>query len=419
MTRLDVHLGSRLVGSLSDGPTGNAWDYEFSYAEAIAAAAPGGPVLSMSLPVRREVFRSAETRPFFEGILPEAAVRQQLAPALHISPENSLGLLGALGRDCAGAVVILPKGSPPPEAAEGDVEWLSEGDLAALVRRLPQSPLGIAGDRGARLSLAGVQRKAVLVRTPAGDVGLPTAGAPSTHILKPQYADAAYEDIVFNERFCMRVAECVGLDVARTEIVTVGEHPCLLVERFDRSSDGRGVLRLHQEDFCQALGWIPGLKYETEGGPGFRPVRELLGRASSRAGADVLAFVRAAIVNFVLGNSDAHAKNFALLYAPTGVRLAPLYDIVSTSVYPGLDASMAMAIGENADPASVDGGDWMDFAEDLGLTPSEVRRLVAQIARRTVRCATQVARLAKTEGWHRPVIDRIVELTRVRAGGPA
>lgn len=411
MANLTIFLRGQRVGSLVPGDSPS--DYFFSYEDDLASERLDEVVLSASLPVRANAFGPAEARPFFEGLLPEGQLREVIARNLGISDSNSFGLLERLGRDCAGAVVLLPAGDQIP--SEGSVEWLDQQGLAELVERLPRTPLGVSSASKIRLSLAGLQRKAVLVRSGDGTFGLPDEAAPSTHILKPQYADSEYEDIAFNEHFCMRVVACVGLETARTELSTIGSHPCLVVERFDRSSDGQRTVRLHQEDFCQALGFLPGRKYQSEGGPGLRLAADLVRGVSVRGGADVLALVRAVIVNFVLGNSDAHAKNYALLYGESGIRLAPLYDVVSTAVYPDVEQSLAMAIGENFDPDDLDGGDLADFAADCGLNLGRLQEEWVRVADKTRQCAEQMAELARVEQWHRPVIDRIVAVAKRRS----
>lgn len=410
MNSLAVHMRERRVGMLSRGA--QPGEYSFAYEPATAVGDPREMRLSVSLPLREEAYGPSEARPFFEGLLPEGEIRERIARDLKVSAGNSFELLAKLGRDCAGAVVLLPEGEPLP--ADEPVRWLTDPELTELIERLPTNPLGISDRPKIRLSLAGLQRKAVLVRAADGAFGAPTATAPSTHIVKPQYSDSDYPDLVTNEHFCMRAAAAAGLEVARTEIAEIAGRPCLLIERFDRDRTGERTVRRHQEDFCQALGVMPGLKYEAEGGPGLRDASNLLRNHSARGGADVLALLRGMIVGYVLGNADAHAKNFALLYGD-GPRLAPFYDVVSTAVYPQIDNSLAMAIGGNANPDTLDGGDLYDLADDCGLNPGELSREWVRVATATLRGAEMVAGEARDQGWHRPVVDRIVDVARERA----
>ncbi|HWM53878.1 MAG TPA: type II toxin-antitoxin system HipA family toxin [Solirubrobacterales bacterium] len=406
---LDVHLRGGRVGTLEPG---SATDYSFSYApEVVAAAGEGTVVLSHSLPVREEAFDAIPTRTFFEGLLPESARRDEIARELRIDSNDTYRLLAEIGRDCAGAIVILPSGESL-EPRDGSVEWLSDEELATMIEDLPKRPLGVRRQGKMRLSLAGVQRKLTLIRSGSGAFGLPEADAPSTHLIKPQY-DSEYPDLAYNEMFCMRVAGCLGLSAAETSLEAIGGRPCLISRRFDRSTDGTGTVRLHQEDLCQALG-VPGnLKYERSLGPGFRRFRELLQEIGR--GPDVQAMVRAAVLNFVLGNSDAHGKNFAILFAELGRQLAPLYDIVSTAVYDDLEEELAMAIGENYEPESVRLADWMDMGADCDLASDRFLKLVRETAIEVRECAESAAAAARAERWHRPVLDQIVEVAKRRS----
>ncbi len=406
---LAVYLQGAHVGMLEQG-TGT--DYTFSYTpETIAAAGEGTIALSHSLPVRKETFGAIPTRTFFEGLLPESARRDEIARELRIDSNDTYRLLAEIGRDCAGAVVIVPS-DVSLERLDGSVEWLGDEELAVMIEDLPKRPLGVKRQAGKmRLSLAGVQRKLTLVRSGSGAFGLPEADAPSTHLIKPQY-DSEYPDLACNELFCMRVAACAGLPVAETSLEVIGGRPCLISRRFDRSTDGTGTVRLHQEDLCQALGVPTNLKYEQDLGPGFRRVRELLQEIGR--GADAQTMVRAAVLNFVLGNSDAHGKNFAILFAELGRQLAPLYDVVSTAVY-DLDEELAMAIGENHQPEAVRLADWMDMSADCDLAAERFLKLVRGTAIEVRECAASVAAMARAEGWHVTVLDEIVEVAKRRS----
>jgi serine/threonine-protein kinase HipA len=406
---LAVHLHGARIGTLGQS-TGT--DYTFEYTpQVVAEAGQGAIVLSHSLPVREESYGAIETRTFFEGLLPEHSRRDELARELRLDSNDSYALLAAIGRDCAGAIVVVPD-EDGPNLSDGPVEWLADGELSDLVDELPRRPLGISR-RGQkmRLSLAGVQRKLVLVRSGSGRFGVPTADTPSTHLIKPEY-EHEYPNLAHNEMFCMSVARCLGLPAAETELISIGERPCLVSRRFDRSTEGSETVRLHQEDLCQALAVPSNLKYQSQLGPGFARFRGLLGEIGR--GADVRTMVRAAVMNFVLGNSDAHGKNFAILFAEMGRELAPLYDVVSTAVYP-LDDEMAMAIGDNFDPESVALTDWLDMSNDCDLAPAPFFSLVRDTAADVEECARSVAGLAQAEKWHVPLIDQIVAVAERRA----
>ncbi len=411
--RLRVYLNEETLGTIERrGPA----RYRFAYSnEALAKHGEGSIPLSASLPVQVGAFSPGRSAPFFEGLLPEATARVGVARRFGLSEADGFGLLSALGVDCAGAVVVVPA-DRLPLPGRSEVELLSAADLGALVAELPRRPLGVSADPdGVRLSLGGIQDKLVLTRRADGRFGLPKGGWPSTCLLKPDYGH--YEDIAANEAFCMGVAAAAGLEAAVTELLTIGQTPCLYVERFDRSTGRDGVIsRIHQEDTCQALGLLPSAKYEENGGPSVAAIVGLLRTLGSpRAALDINAFIKAVLVSFLLGNSDAHGKNFALLYeADAAVRLAPLYDIVSTAVYPEVTSRLAMRIGGVDDPADVGPGAWRQLATECGLG-GQLGRFVREWTGEIATQAVGLCDRARAEGWHRPVIDRIVEVCRRRA----
>jgi serine/threonine-protein kinase HipA len=411
---LSVFLRGTAVGSLErTGPS----RYRFSYSEEAIQGDRDDPMarLSASLPLREERFKPSESAPFFEGLLPEGAVRATISGKLGISEGNGFGLLAALGADCAGAVVVMPE-DQPLQSPGVVARPLSEKQVGDLLRDLPRDPLGIDADpEGVRLSLGGVQDKLILVRLPTGEFAQPRGGAPSNCLLKPEHE--RFEGLAVNETFCMKVAMAAGNKVAATELREFDGIRCLYSERFDRTVEADGTTaRLHQEDMCQALGLLPTQKYEAEGGPSVASVIALLRRQPSRRIAlDVNAFVRAVLTNFLLGNSDAHGKNFSLLYDPeAGVRLAPLYDVASTAVYDGLTPQLAMAIGGEEDPSQVDLACWGRLGAESGLgggLPRFVQRWSSEILAATERCL----RDAEQEGWSHPVLEAIADVARERA----
>lgn len=412
--QLSVFLRGRPVGSLErNGPS----RYRFAYSGEAIQGDRSDPLarLSASLPLREERFKPSESAPFFEGLLPEGAVRAAVAGKLGLSEANGFGMLAVLGADCAGAVMVLPEDQPPGSVA-GPPFPLSESQVGELLRDLPRDPLGIDADPGGvRLSLGGVQDKLILIRLPSGEFARPLGGLPSNCLLKPEHE--RFEGVAANEAFCMRVAAAAGNEAATTELLELDGIRCLYSERFDRTVDADGaVVRIHQEDMCQALGLLPTQKYEADDGPSVASVIALLRRQPSRRIAlDVNAFVRAVLTCFLLGNSDAHGKNFSLLYDPgTGVRLAPLYDIVSTVVYDGLTPRLAMAIGGEDDPSQVDLLRWERLGAECGLggaLPRFVQRWSSEIVAATESCL----RDAEQEGWSHPVLEAIADVCRERA----
>jgi serine/threonine-protein kinase HipA len=299
----------------------------------------GSPILSLSLPVSNRRYPQGVVRPFLEGLLPEGEPRKAIARGIHVGASDTYGLIRAIGRDCAGAVVIQPAGDPAPtRPSTTTAERLDTTELQHLVRDLRNAPLGVGGR--VRISLAGVQEKLVLTRMADGSWGRPVDGTPSTHILKPEIAN--YPNTVENEAFCMRIAKHLGLDVANVETAEIASRKLIVVERYDRvvHPDGR-VDRIHQEDFCQAAGILPEFKYEEDGGPSLARIAGILEAVAVPRSLEAL--LGAVTVNSILGNGDAHAKNFSLLHEPAGtLRLAPLYDLMCTLAYS--DDRLAMSI---------------------------------------------------------------------------
>jgi serine/threonine-protein kinase HipA len=406
---LDVYLHTDLVGHLTQDKDG---DMSFQYAENWLQRAGAVP-LSHSLPLRAERFRRKECRGFFAGILPEEAKRELIARNLGISARNDYAMLERIGGECAGAVTFLPHGEPMPDRHYGYRD-LSEDELAAILKELPRRPL-LAGEEGIRLSLAGAQDK-LAVRLEGRTISLPLGGAPSTHILKPNVE--RFEGVVFNEAFCMRLAAVAGLPAAAIETREVGNISFLLVERYDRHyrpvPGGAPVVeRLHQEDFCQALGIVSEQKYQREGGPSLKQCFALLRDVSSVPAIDIARLLDDVVFNWVVGNNDAHGKNFSLVYRAGGtgeleIRLSPLYDVVSTIYYPELGRDMAMRIGEQYSSERVTLRDFEKLAEDAKLGRPLVRERLTEVTERVL------AALPNAPATN-PVAEQLRDLIRTRS----
>jgi serine/threonine-protein kinase HipA len=407
---LDVYLHRELVGHLIQNEGGQM---VFDYAESWLQR-PDATPLSHSLPLRQKRFTRKECRGYFAGVLPEESKREIIARNLGISERNDYAMLERIGGECAGAVTFVSAGESLP-ALDDHYRALSVPELAGILRELPRRPL-LAGETGIRLSLAGAQDK-IAIRVEGDAISLPLGGAPSTHILKP--AVERFAGVVFNEAYCMKLAAAVGLPVARTEIRRVEDVECLLVERYDRThgQDPEGITleRLHQEDFCQALGIVSENKHQKEGGPSLRQCFALLREVSSAPVLDLARLLDAVIFNFLIGNNDAHGKNFSLLYRGAGTanletRLAPLYDLVSTRYYPELTREMAMKIGGEYSSDRVSKTNFEQLAEDAGLAKPLVRRRVPDLAE------SIQSNLSNTEIEH-PVAEVLAEQIRRRCNG--
>lgn len=378
---LDVYLFKDLVGHLVQD---NGGQMSFRYAAAWRESPHAFP-LSQSLPLQPDRFTRKQCRGFFAGILPEESNREIIARNLGISARNDYSMLERIGGECAGAISFLPTGVPLGDERHA-YHQLDSQELVAILKELPSRPL-LAGEKGVRLSLAGAQDK-LAVRVEGDQISLPLDGAPSTHILKS--AIARFEGIVFNEAVCMKLASAVGISTASVEVRQVEDVTFLLVKRYDRvdhdvALEGLPVERIHQEDFCQALGIVPELKYQKEGGPSLKDCFSLLRRVSSTPVLDLTRLLDAVIFNYLVGNNDAHGKNFSLLYPNAGtetpqVRLTPLYDIVSTAYYPELTQEMAMKLGGEYSSEKVRMQNFDRLAEEVGLAKPLMRRRGAELA---------------------------------------
>ncbi len=415
--QLYVWLFGQHAGTLAqeDGRLG------FSYAPDWLTQTDAMP-LSQSLPLQAEPFDDRATRPFFAGLLPEGDKRKLVAQALHVSRQNDFALLDGIGGECAGAVTLLEPGQTLQTGViEYTVRWLTSADLVSVLDDMPRRPM-LAGEQDMRLSLAGAQDKLpVVVRLESGvvQIGLPKFGSASTHILKP--AIPGIGGSVFNESFCMALARALKLDVANAAVHRIEDgqqqREFLLVERYDRqhaqadsAAPSNFSVRLHQEDFCQALGFPPETKYQNEGGPDLAQAFALLRRATRPSAPSTLRLLDFVILNALVGNHDAHSKNFSLLYTTKGALLAPLYDALSTAVYPRLTDKMAMKIGSKYTYSEVQARHWAQFATDAQLSPAQVKKRILDIAKRLPDLARATRTAFEGQGNGHPILAQIVTL---------
>lgn len=395
---LSVYLHQDMVGQLMLDDGNMVFEYADSWLKN-----PNSVPLSHSLPLQKERSHRKICRGFFAGILPEESKRTMVAQNLGISKTNDFSMLEHIGGECAGAVTFIHEGETLP-AHDYNYRHLSEAELLKILELLPRQPL-MAGVDGVRLSLAGAQDK-IAVHVSGNKISIPLGGAPSTHILKP--AIERFEGLVFNEAFCLKLADAVGLSVAKVEIRKTGTIDYLLVERYDRRIDTDGnVHRLHQEDFCQALGVASEDKYQSEGGPSLKDCFALLREASSRPVIDLARLLDAVIFNLLIGNHDAHGKNFSLLYQPGNTQLAPLYDLISTVYYPQLTKKMAMKIGKEAESSKITLEHFEHLAQDAGLSTPIMKKCLPELTEKVL------ANIGKV-GINHPVAHKLAELIERR-----
>ena len=377
MKRLTVYLNSDPVGSLDQDDSGLLW---FQY-DAAWLKSPDAIPLSRSLPLQSKPFKGKFARPFFAGILPDEGPRGQIAAILGVSERNDFAMLERIGGECAGAVSLLPEGMPHPGFGEKRMRELDEKELRDVIAELPRRPL-MAGTEGIRLSLAGAQSKLPVI-IHGSTIGLPLGNTASTHIIKPE--PERFPGLVANETLCMTLARSLGLNVPPVASRMVGNTPCIVVQRYDRTINPDGtVIRVHQEDFCQALGFPPEKKYQQEGGPLLRDCISLLRDWSTIPALDIRDFLDGLIFNVLIGNADAHAKNYSIVYREGQRRLAPLYDLVCTLAWPELSKVPAMKIGRSESMESIAPAHWEKMAEESGVNWPMLRERIAELSRRTI-----------------------------------
>ncbi len=348
--------------------------------------------VSLSLPLREDRYIGAPVAAVFDNLLPDnAVIRKKIAERTEAGGTDAFSLLAALGRDCVGALQFLPDDQTPGLAGTIKGHPIKDADIEKLLNNLATNPLGVERDEEFRISIAGAQEKTALLRV-RGRWQKPVGTTPTTHILKPQIGRLPngidLSNSVENEFLCLTLTKALGLPTAHIEMASFGSKKVLVVERFDRlfTKDKR-LLRVPQEDFCQALSVPWTTKYENEGGPGIQAIMRVLA-GSDEAADDRRHFLKAQIVFWLLGATDGHAKNFSIFLEPGGgYRLTPLYDIVS--VQPSFVAhqirhnqmKLAMAVG-NSRHYRIDtivGRHFIESAEKAGLGREIAQAVIGEL----------------------------------------
>jgi serine/threonine-protein kinase HipA len=385
---LRVYLNNRLVGHLLKEPGGAI---SFRYEDRWLGWKNAIPV-SLSLPLREDAYRGATVNAVFENLLPDSeSLRRRVAERVGAEGADAYSLLAAIGRDCVGALqFIADEVDERGSAIEG--EPVDDATIGRLLRSLGQAPLGLNRDDDFRISVAGAQEKTALLWD-GKRWYKPLGMTPTTHILKPRIGELPngvdLSNSVENEFYCLRLLAAFGLPVNHAAIATFAKTPALVIERFDRrwTRDGR-LLRLPQEDCCQALSVPPSRKYQSNGGPGLVQVLDLL-EGSDTPDQDRKTVLKAQILFWLIGATDGHAKNFSIFLGPGGTyRLTPLYDILSAQ--PSLDAheierkqmKLAMAVGDK-NHYRIDGIKSRHFLETgvaSGFSKATVRTVINEVA---------------------------------------
>ncbi len=394
---LKVLYQNKLVGKISLNDNSQiTFEYSYKWKESSDSFQ-----ISISMPLSGEYKRGREDHRFFANLLPESRAREAICSGLGISIDNDYQLLKAIGGECAGALQVVTEDFTEKKVFA--YQLIPSEEIARAVKSsLPYTRLNIGGTL--RLSLAGAQDKWP-VYMDKKKLYWPVGGAPSSHILKLTNRD--YKGLHINEAYSTFLAFQLLLPTIKVDV----GNGYSLTARYDRERDSEGnICRIHQEDFCQALGLSSHMKYESEGGPNLADCVNLIRRVSISPAEDVLNLIRWQAINLLLGNSDGHAKNLSLLYTLKGPRLAPFYDIVSTRVYKGISREMALSVGSENDPGQIRGRDWLKLAAELEIRPSLLRRtilnLISQLEENLSIWHNQFIKLQCDD----PVLERINQL---------
>jgi serine/threonine-protein kinase HipA len=412
---LIVILGDVVAGSITRLPGGRLrFDYEDAY-----RSQPAPTPLSVSMPVQVASHPDRVITPWLWGLLPDNdAVLARWARQFQVSASSPFSLLGTpIGRDCAGAVRFASPGELDQALHRtGTVAWLSDDEVAERLRELKEDSTAWLGRSfGGQFSLAGIQSKTALLQR-SGRWGVPTGATPTTHILKP--AIAGFSDHDLNEHLCLDAARRAGLLAVQSQVMLFGDESAVVVKRYDRRFAGRDIVRVHQEDVCQALSVPPSGKYQHDGGPGLREIAGLMRRLMppGPAYATTWRFADALIWNWLIAGTDAHAKNYSILLSGDNIRLAPLYDISSALPYGVHEKKLRLAMKIGGDYGVFPGRNtWPSAAADLRLPPDQLVDRVRELASLAPGAFADAAKAADIRELCRPLPGNLVDLVAERA----
>jgi len=382
--------------------------------------APEAYPLSLSMPIAAAEHGHPPIEAFLWGLLPDnEAILDRWARRFQVSARNPFALVSHVGEDCAGAVqFVRPERVEACLTADAEpVEWLNEHAVAERLRLLRADPSAWRAPRDtAQFSLAGAQPKTALLLENER-WGVPSGRTPTTHILKPP--TGAFDGHAENEHFCLVLARRLGLPTATSTIMHFEDQVAIVIQRYDRQRTERGLVRIHQEDICQALGVLPTRKYENEGGPGARAIVELLRTHSNERETDVSTFLDALAFSWLAAGTDAHAKNYALLIGDAGrVRLAPLYDLASALPFDDMQfqkLTLAMKIGPDYRLRDIGEQEWRRLAENLRVDPDGLLQRLTDLATRLPDEAAAVRDRLRSEGLQHDLIERLCDRLSARA----
>jgi serine/threonine-protein kinase HipA len=412
---LVTFLGDQRIGFVRQGQAGRL---SFAYDPSWQNAAGSFP-LSLSMPLVQKEHGHAVVSPFLWGLLPDnVLILERWAARFGVSSGNPFSLLAHVGEDCAGAVrFVTPDREHLARASRGAVEWLTSAEMARRLRELRGDISAWRNvDDGGQFSLAGAQPKTALLFD-GKRWGLPSGSTPTTHILKP--GTEGLEGHAANEHFCLALARELGLPAVSSEVLRFEDEVAISVERYDRIRQAKTILRVHQEDFCQALAVQPSRKYENDGGPGAKAIVDFLRATSTKPGEDVDTFVDSLAYAWLVAGTDAHAKNYSVLIGAEGrARLAPLYDIASALPYEKVRAQklkLAMKIGGKYRLDEIGGYQFRKLATLLFLDAEQVLSRVREMALRLPDHAADLLERSRREGLTVDFLGRLTDVLAERA----
>ncbi len=367
MSELPVYYETRQVGTIEAGIEGPSFVYDPEWLRT-----RGAFPLSILMPLSKRPVRPSIFLPWAANLLPEGRQLNAIGLTLGAAPDDVIAILAEIGRDTAGALSI---GKPGSASTGGWKPIKNQAQLERILKELPLKPF-LAGEDGVSMSLAGVQSKLGVALDDNGRIAIPVNGTPSTHILKPD--NERLFGSVQNEALCLVLAARCGLNAPEVTTGKAGKRSYALIKRYDRMRQGNRWRRLHQEDFCQALGKPPSAKYEANQtgvkGPTLVDMFALT-RNAMRA-TDVLALLDYVIFNILCCNTDAHAKNYSLMISGRGFSLAPIYDVMCAAAWDGITKNLAQKVAGKNRGDHLKRRHWEAFAQDCGLSPA---RLVARV----------------------------------------
>lgn len=414
--RLVVLLNGRMMGEVRrDRRNKLSFAYGADWMES------GAMPLSLSLPRSRAEHAGVPIESFIWGLLPDnELVLERWAKNFQVSARNPFALIANVGEDCAGAAqFVRPERLDELLAGpQQPVQWLTEAQVAERLRvlRQDQAAWRLPRDTG-QFSLAGAQAKTALFLQD-DRWGVPSGRMPTTHILKPQSPE--FDGHAENEHFCLMLAQSLDLPAARSKVMRFGHEVAIVVERYDRVTLGDGhIVRAHQEDMCQALGVMPTSKYQSEGGPRPADIAELLRENSSEPQEDVNTFADALVFNWLIGGTDAHAKNYSVLHGSGGkLRLAPLYDLASALPYSQFDErklKLAMRMGREYLLENVGLRQWQRVEDDLRLPADSLVPRARKLTQAMMSKLPAVVDRMHSEGLAHRIIGKLAHALKKRA----